>query len=72
MKNNARTAKGKRFLHKDAVVGHVFAAPFIFGFIWFFPDTDCNLLLLRFYGLFHGSKNNHLGWWEKFWTASDG
>ena len=35
MKNNARTAKGKRFLHKDAVVGHVFAAPFIFGFICF-------------------------------------
>lgn len=35
MKNNAQTAKGKRFLHKDAVVGHVFAAPFIFGFICF-------------------------------------
>lgn len=35
MKNNAQTAKGKSFLHKDAVVGHVFAAPFIFGFICF-------------------------------------
>lgn len=35
MKNNAQAAKGKRFLHKDAVVGHVFAAPFIFGFICF-------------------------------------
>ncbi len=35
MKNNAQTVKGKSFLHKDAVVGHVFAAPFIFGFICF-------------------------------------
>lgn len=35
MKSNTQTAKGKSFFHKDIVVGHVFAAPFIFGFICF-------------------------------------